>query len=214
MGLKTKGTRVTIEAMRGHSNLSRLDDEKPDNKETNTPLERDLLEARTVLVSGSIDDKLCASVVARLLILENRDPDAPVTVYINSPGGSADSGFAMYDMLRFIKCPIRTVVNGLCASAAVLVFLAADEGGRLTLPGSRFLLHQPSTMGHGTASDLRITSEQIVKLRESYNQIVADATGRPLEKVLDDVSRDFWLSASEALEYGLANKIIVRHAEL
>ena len=100
--------------------MSRLDDEKPDNKETNTPLERDLLEARTVLVSGSIDDKLCASVVARLLILENRDPDAPVTVYINSPGGSADSGFAMYDMLRFIKCPIRTVVNGLARSTAVL----------------------------------------------------------------------------------------------
>ncbi len=193
------------------------DDDQKENDEASKNgrpphLDQALLDARTLLVSGPVDDKLCAGVVARLLVLEDRDPEAPITVIINSPGGSADSGFAMYDMLRFVRCPIRTMVNGLCASAAVLVHLGGDAGSRTALPGSRFLLHQPSTAGQGSASDLRITAEQIVKLRSSYNQIVADATGRPLDEILEAVSRDFWLSAAEAKEYGLIDKILTSRA--
>jgi ATP-dependent Clp protease protease subunit len=149
-----------------------------------------------------------------LLILENRDPKASITVYINSPGGSADSGFAMYDMMRFVRCPVKTVVNGLCASAAVLVFLGGAEKQRVSLPYSRFLIHQPSTMGRGSASDLRITAEQIVRMRERYNRIVAEATGKAEDEILEASARDFWLSAGEALEFGLIDRIVTHHQDL
>ncbi|MCA8969395.1 MAG: ATP-dependent Clp protease proteolytic subunit, partial [Planctomycetes bacterium] len=108
----------------------------------------------------------------------------------------------------------RTIVNGLCASAGVLVFLGGDKDSRLTLPGSRFLLHQPSTAGRGTASDLHITAQQVVKLRERYNRIVSEATGRPEDEILEASKRDFWLSASEALEYGLVDRIVTSRTEL
>ncbi|HMQ23177.1 MAG TPA: ATP-dependent Clp protease proteolytic subunit [Planctomycetota bacterium] len=190
------------------------DKEEPKAPKSMAPLEQDLLEARTILVHGAVDDKLAAGLAARVLILEDRDAKAPITVYVNSPGGSADSGFAMYDILRFVRCPVRTIVNGLCASAGVLVFLGGDKGSRLTLPGSRFLLHQPSTAGRGTASDLHITAQQVVKLRERYNRIVAEATGRPDDEILEASKRDFWLSASEAKEYGLADRIVTTRDEL
>ena len=198
------------------------DDEDEDDEEDSagkkrerpSMLEQDLLEARTVIVHGPVDDKMCAAFTARLLVLEDRDPKAPITVYVNSPGGSADSGFAMYDMLRYVKSPVRTIVNGLCASAAVLIFLGARKGSRFSLPSSRFLLHQPSTMGRGTASDLRITAEQIVRLRERYNRIVSEATGKPAEQIHEAVQRDFWLSAPEANEYGLVDRIIENHAQI
>lgn len=177
-------------------------------------LERELLKARTILVNGPVDEKMAASISARLLVLESREKGAPITVFINSPGGSADSGFAIYDMLRFVGCPIRTVVNGLCASAAVLIFLAGDAGSRYTFPGSRFLLHQPSTVGQGSASDLSITAKEIVKMRERYNKIVSEATGRDSGAVLEDVSRDFWLSPEEAVEYKLADAILTKRSEL
>jgi ATP-dependent Clp protease protease subunit len=202
--------------------MPRFDDEDDDEDEKKdevkkpvpAPLEQDLLDARTILVHGPVDDKLAAALAARCLILEDRDPDAPITVYVNSPGGSADSGFAMYDILRFVSCPIRTIVNGLCASAGVLVYLGGDEGSRFTLPGSRFLLHQPSTQGRGTASDLHITATQVIKLRQRYNQIVAAATGKPEDEILEASKRDFWLDAEEALAYGLTDKILVKRSEL
>ncbi|HHI80682.1 MAG TPA: ATP-dependent Clp protease proteolytic subunit [Planctomycetes bacterium] len=197
----------------------RLEDEEEQEegkKGQDTPIliEKKLLESRTLIVSGPVTDKLCTSVVSRLLVLEEMDPEKEITVFINSPGGSADSGFAMYDMLKFIRCPIRTVVNGICASAAVLVFLAGNEGSRLTLPHSRFLIHQPSTGGRGTASDLHITAQQVLKLRDSYNKIISDATGRSMEDIVEDAARDFWLSAPEAIEYKLADRIIQFRAEL
>lgn len=197
----------------------RFDDDEDNDKDeakksVPAPLEQDLLEARTILVAGPVDDKLAAALAARVLILEARDADAPITVYVNSPGGAADSGFAMYDILRFVSCPVRTIVNGLCASAGVLVYLGGDEGSRFSLPGSRFLLHQPSTAGRGTASDLHITAQQVVKLRERYNRIVADATGKPEDEILEASKRDFWLSAPEALEYGLVDKILEKRGDL
>ena len=177
-------------------------------------LASELLDARTVVISGPVTDKMSASVTARLLVLENRDAEAPITVYVNSPGGSADSGFAIHDILRFISCPVRTIVNGLCASAGILIFLGGDKGSRFSMPGSRFLLHQPSTSGQGSASDLCITAEEIVKIRKRYNQLVCAATGKKPAKVLEDVSRDFWLSPQDALEYGLIDKILEKRSEL
>lgn len=175
---------------------------------------RELIRSRSILVSETITDRLARSVIAQCILLESRDTSKPVTVYINSPGGSADSGFAIYDILRFIKAPVRTVVCGLCASAAVTVFLAGPKGSRLSLPNGRFLLHQPSTMSRGDASDIEITAREIVRLRDRYNAIVAEATTKSLEQVAKDADRDFWLDANEAKEYGLVDRIVEHRGEL
>ncbi len=177
-------------------------------------LDRRLLEARTILVSGQVTPEMAMDIQAKILILENENPKEPVTVFINSPGGNADSGFAIYDILKFTECPIRTVVNGVCASAAVLIFLGAEKKNRFSLPHSRFLLHQPATGTQGDASDLAITAKEILKMRERYNQIVADASGQTPEKILADVNRDFWLNPTEAKEYGLVGKVISTRKEL
>lgn len=198
-----------------------LDDEDDDpSPATDKPggeggfFERRLAEARILQVVGPISDKLARYCSTRLLVMEQMNPEKPITVLINSPGGSADSGFAIYDMLRFVRAPVITVVNGLCASAAILVQLATDKKRRFSLPESRFLLHQPSTMGRGTASDLDITAREILKLRERYNRIVAETCSRDIDKITEDTRRDFWLNANEAKDYGLVSKVIVRRSDL
>jgi len=202
-----------------------LDDDDDDDDDDPTPangkasgdagfFERRLAEARVLQVVGPISDKLARYCATRLLVMEQMNPEKPITVMINSPGGSADSGFAIYDMLHFIKPPVHTVVNGLCASAAILVLLATDKKRRFSLPESRFLLHQPSTMGRGTASDLDITAREILKLRDRYNRIVAETCNQNPDKIVEDTRRDFWLNASQAREYGLVNKVITKSTEL
>jgi len=177
-------------------------------------LEKSLLEARTLLISGPVTDRMLRDATVRCLAMEQKDPKKPITVLINSPGGSADAGFAIYDLLRFVKPPILTVVNGLCASAGILIHLAADKKRRFCMPEARFMIHQPSTMGRGTASDLDITAKEILKLRDRYNKIIAEATGRNAEQVLEDARRDFWLDAGRALEYGLVAKVIRKRDDL
>ncbi|HEX6810926.1 MAG TPA: ATP-dependent Clp protease proteolytic subunit [Planctomycetota bacterium] len=178
------------------------------------PFEKALLEARTILVSGPVDDKMLRDATVRCLAMEQKDAKKPITVFINSPGGSADAGFAIYDLLRFIKPPIITVVNGLCASAGILIHLAADKKRRFCMSESRFMIHQPSTMGRGTASDLDITAKEILKLRDRYNRIIADTCGKTPEQVLEAARRDFWLDAGQALEYGLVHKVVKKRDEL
>jgi ATP-dependent Clp protease protease subunit len=177
-------------------------------------IEKHLLDARVVMCTGPVTDKMAREMTSRLLVHEAIDPNKPVTVFINSPGGSADSGFAIYDMLRFVSTPIRTVVNGLCASAGILIHLAGEQGQRFALPESRFMIHQPSTAGQGTASDLDITAKEVMKLRARYNRIIADACKRTPEQVIEDAHRDFWLNSQEALAYGLINAIVSKRAEL
>lgn len=198
---------------------SRLDDEDEERQEAprgrmGQYLERRLLEARTLILSGPVTDRMATDCITRLLVLEELDRDRPITLILNSPGGSADSGFAIYDSIRYVRPPVRTVVNGLCASAAILILLAADKGARFTLPGSRFLIHQPSTTGRGTASDLDITAREILKLRERYNRIISEATGQPMERVLEDAKRDFWLNAEESKKYGLVDRVVKERGEL
>ena len=173
-----------------------------------------VLKTRTVLVSEAISDELARKIYQQLLILESESREKPITVMINSPGGEADSGFGIYDMLRFVAAPVRTIVAGLCASAAILVFLAGEEKQRLSLPHSRFMMHQPSSQSFGQASDLAIASTEIIKLRERYNKIVAEATHQDIDRVRRDVDRDFWLTAGEAQEYGLVDRVIERRVEI
>ncbi len=201
--------------------LTEEEDEDEDYEEEESSREDDdekltdkVLKTRTVLVSEAITDDLARKVYQQLLVLESESPEKPITVIINSPGGEADSGFGIYDMLRFVRAPVRTIVAGLCASAAIMVFLAGDKNYRLTLPNSRFLLHQPSSQSFGQASDLKIASEEILKLRSRYNQIVAAVTGKDIDTINADADRDFWMGATEAVDYGLVDRLITNRAEV
>ena len=189
------------------------EEKKEEGKEV-TPLAERLIKSRSILLSKGVDDKMVESVSTQLLLMEAESTTDPITVYVNSPGGSADCGFAIYDLLRFVEAPIITVCSGICASAAILIYLAGDKGKRYSLPNSRFLLHQPSTRAQGTASDLQITAQEIVKLRERYNVIVSEEVSKPVAQVTSDSMRDFWLTAQEAVTYGLVNKVIEKKADL
>lgn len=193
----------------------RLEEDGEDESLHYSPtVDKQLLETRTLLIHGPVSDKLATHCASRVMIMEKKDPERPITVMINSPGGSADSGFAIYDLLRFVRPPVYTIVNGLCASAAILIQLATEKERRFGTPQSRFLIHQPSTSGFGTASDLDITAREVIKLRERYNKIISDTTGQDPERVLEDARRDFWLSPEEAVEYGLIQSVVVNHSEL
>ncbi len=202
-----------IERTSGLQDPTFQDGDEPEEK-TNSIFEKHLIDARILMCFGPVTDKMARDVTTRMLVMETADPNQPVTVYINSPGGSADSGFAIYDFLRFAAPPIRTVVNGLCASAGILIQLAGDDGQRFSLPETRFMIHQPSTAGQGSASDLDITAREVVKLRVRYNRIIADATGKSPEDVVADAHRDFWLNATEAKEYGLIDRVISNRSDL
>lgn len=173
-----------------------------------------MLDTRTLIVADEVSDQLYRRIATTMMLLERKDPKAPITVFVNSPGGSADSGFAIYDLFRFSPCPVITVANGVVASAAVLIFLGSPPGKRVSLPNARFLLHQPSTAARGQASDIDITAKEIVKLRRRYNEIVSEATGKDLDQVGKDSDRDFWLTAEESKDYGLVNRIVTSRSEL
>jgi ATP-dependent Clp protease protease subunit len=177
-------------------------------------IDRELLETRTIIISQAIDASVANQIYARLILLEKQDQKKPIIIIINSPGGSADSGFGIYDMLKFIKPPIITIIAGLCASAAIIIFLAGEKGKRFALPNARFLLHQPSTSAVGPAADLEITANQILKIRDQFNQIIADETGHNIKKITEDANRDFWLNAREAVEYKLVSHILMSRDEL
>jgi ATP-dependent Clp protease, protease subunit len=196
------------------------DDDEDDHEEVAKAVHEEpklvekFLKARTILISEPITSELAKRVYQSLILLESEDAEKPITLIVNSPGGEADTGFGIYDMIRFVRPQVRTLVAGLCASAAVMVFLAADKEQRYSLPNSRFLLHQPSSATFGQASDLEIASREILKLRDRYNEIVAHETGRTLEKITEDADRDFWMSAQDAAEYGLVSRVITHRAEL
>jgi len=169
-----------------------------------------LLKSRTILISSGIDEETVEDVIRNLVLMAQDSETEPITLYINSPGGAADCGFAIYDVLRFVKPPVTALVTGLCASAGVIIFLGATPDRRFALPNSRFMLHEPRFLSasYGQASDLAITAKELLKMKDRYNSIVAEATGKPLEKVSKDAQRDFWLSAEEAKDYGLVTKIV------
>jgi len=166
-----------------------------------------LLKSRTIVVTDEVSKKMAQSIITQLLLLEAENND-DIRMFINSPGGDADAGFAIYDLMRFVKPKIRAVCTGVVASAAVIILLGAKKEDRFSLPSSRILIHQPSTGIHGTASDIQIEAGEILKCREKINRLLSEETGQPLEKVESDTKRNFWMSAEEARNYGLVNTII------
>ena len=175
-----------------------------------------LLETRTIQLFGPVTSKLADRIIGQLLLLEAEDPKAPITVVQNSPGGSVNDGLGIYDTMRFVAPPVRIVCVGLTASIATITLLGADKKDRVSLPNTRFLIHQPLIPGSifGPASDLEITANEILKTRSKLNEMLAEATGKPLERVQVDTQRDYWMTAAEALEYGLISRIVTSHEEL
>ncbi len=171
------------------------------------------LQTRSIMLSGSIDKESAEKVIKQLLILENIS-DEPIKIFINSPGGDVDAGFAIFDMVRFIKNRVYMIGMGLIASAATLVLLAVDKEDRLALPNSSYLIHQPMSKMEGVATDIEIYATQLEKTRSRLNVIISEQTGQSLETVEKDTDRDYWLDAHQAIEYGLINKIIKNAAEL
>ena len=175
-----------------------------------------LLKSRTLFLTGEVNDKAAARVVAELLALEADDASKPITMFVNSPGGSVTAGFAIYDMMRFVRPPLRVVCNGLTASIATVILMGASKENRLALPNARLLIHQPllPMTVYGPASDLEITANEILKTRARINALLAAETGQPLARIEADTQRDFWLGAEEAQAYGLVHKVVATRAEL
>jgi ATP-dependent Clp protease protease subunit len=175
-----------------------------------------LLKSRTVLLSSEVSPETARRVIEQLLVLEAEDAGAPITLLLNSPGGEVHSGFAVFDVIRFLRAPVRVVCAGLTASIATVILLAVPKERRIALPHARLLIHQPLFHGavYGPASDLEITANEILKTKDLINRLIADETGRTAEQVARDTERDFWLSATEALDYGLVGRVVTTRDEL
>ncbi|MDR0764798.1 MAG: ATP-dependent Clp endopeptidase proteolytic subunit ClpP [Synergistaceae bacterium] len=167
-----------------------------------------LLKDRIIFIGSEIEDAMANLVIAQLLFLESEDPEKDVFLYINSPGGSVSAGLAIYDTMRYIKCPVSTMCTGLAASMAAVLLTGGDNGKRVSLPNARILIHQPSGGSRGQASDIKIQADEILKTRKVINGILAHHTGQPVDRIERDTDRDFYMSAEEAVEYGLVDKVI------
>ncbi|MBP5465918.1 MAG: ATP-dependent Clp protease proteolytic subunit [Treponema sp.] len=199
-------------------NYIRLDeeddeDDKKKGKEGPDPLAEKFLKTRQILLSGEINEENAEKVIRQLFILE-ADSDKPIYIFIDSPGGDVDAGFAIFDAIRFVNAPVYTVGMGLIASAAALILLASPKERRLGLPHSHYLIHQPSSGMKGVATDIKIHAMEIAKTKAKINEIIAEETGTPLDKVTKDTDRDYWLTADESVSYGLISKVITRRDEL
>ncbi|MBO5100515.1 MAG: ATP-dependent Clp protease proteolytic subunit [Treponema sp.] len=189
-------------------------EEETENKKPNTdPLMEKFLKTRQIIVSGEVNAELVERIVKQLLILE-AESDKPIYLYIDSPGGSVDDGFGLYDVIRFIKAPVYTIGMGLIASMGVTLFLSVPKERRFSLPNSHFLIHQPLGGSKGVATDIEITANEISKTREYLTNLIAEATGKDFETVKKDTERDYWLTAQEAVDYGIVGKIITNRSEL
>ena len=166
-----------------------------------------LLEDRIIFLSGEITDETANSVVAQLIFLEGKDPEKDISLYINSPGGSVSAGLAIYDTMNFIKCDVTTICVGLAASMGAFLLSSGAKGKRFALPNSEIMIHQPLGGARGQASDIEIQANHIKRIKEKINQILSENSGQPLEKVQKDTDRDNYMTAEQALEYGLIDKI-------
>ena len=169
--------------------------------------------SRFVLVFGEIDDKVAQATCRRLIAL-SEESDAPITVMISSPGGHVESGDAIHDMIRFVRAPVTTLGTGWVASAGAHIFLAPPAARRVCLPNTRFLIHPPAGGAGGQATDIAIQAKEILRTRERIAKVIARQTGKPLAQVTTDMERDFWMSADEAVSYGIVSRVIERQQDL
>lgn len=194
------------------------DDEQPESSALNTTplasvralMQRRFLEQRKVFLWGEVTAKSAEELVEKFLYLEATDPGKPITFYIDTPGGAITSGMAVYDTMKLIKSPITVVVTGMAASMGSILLCAAPKGSRFIFPHARVLIHQPLITGRmvAPAVDINIQAKEMERLRDELNRILAQASGQPLEKIVHDTDRDFYMTAPEAIEYGLADRVV------
>ena len=186
-----------------------------DPEEKNQSLSKQLLETRTIVISDSVNNELADKVIKQALVLEKLEANGEIRVFINSPGGDVYSGYAIYDILRFVSCPIATLVMGLAASMGSILSQVGDSGRRFALPNARIMIHQPLLQhAEGQTTDLEIHTRQILKLKQETARLYSSKTGKDLRKILKDMDRDFWMTAEESLKYGLIDRIVANRADL
>ena len=185
--------------------------EKPEKGQDG--LSSKMLKTRTILISGGIRKPLAERTIRQLLLMEAMN-DEPIKIFIDSPGGDADAGYAIFDMIRFIKPPVWTIGMGLVASAAAIIQLAAPRERRVGLPNSHYLIHQPLSGIRGVATDIEIHAKELEKLRGKINVLIAEETGNPFAQVEKDTDRDYWMDGNEAVSYGLISKVVTRRDEI
>ena len=186
---------------------------KPDMPMTSGPVQNALFKSRTVLVFGEVDMRMAERVTAQLTALAAEN-DEPIRVFINSPGGHVESGDTIHDMIRFCGPMVKVIGTGWVASAGASIFLGAEKKNRLCLPNTRFMLHQPAGSSRGQASDIQIDAQEILKMRDRVNRMIAEETGQTVERINQDTRRNFWMNAQEAIDYGLVSKIIKNTSEV
>lgn len=187
--------------------------EKVKSPKAEEPLAERFLKTRTILLTGEVDKDLAEKTIRQLLLLESISED-PITLLIDSPGGDVYAGFSIFDMIRFVKSPVRIVGMGLVASAAALILLAVPRARRFGLPNSSYLIHQPLSGIQGVATDIEIHARELDKAKRHLNELIAEATGQSFERVSQDTDRDYWMNASEAKEYGLIERIVQSRTDL
>ncbi|MBP7652282.1 ATP-dependent Clp protease proteolytic subunit [Candidatus Dependentiae bacterium] len=184
------------------------------NKEEKRKSNEVLKKTRTVLICGEINQKLAGKVVSDLIFLQSLSETEPIKIIINSQGGHVESGDTIHDMIKFVKPKVVMIGTGWVASAGITIYLGAEKKFRYSLPNTRYLIHQPSGGMRGQASDIEIETQEIIKMRKRLNKLISSATGQPYEKIEKDSDRNFWLSAEEAKEYGIVDKIITNISEI
>lgn len=172
-----------------------------------------LLEDRIIFVGGEINTDVANSVIAQLLYLESKDNSKDIFLYINSPGGVVDAGLAIYDTMNYISCDVSTICVGLCASMGAVLLAGGKKGKRFALKNSKIMIHQPLGGVQGQASDIKIVADQILKTKQTINEILANATGKSIKKIEEDTNRDYYLTSDEALDYGLIDKVLIKNKE-
>lgn len=200
-------------------NLPRLDEEQEDDENgkddgIGKKMMEFFLDSRSIMIFEQIEPKVTKKVLSQLMFLNHKDSSKEIKIFINSPGGVADDGLAIYDLIKAIEAPVKNIVCGLAASAASIILLAADKKNRYALPNSRIMIHQPLGGVRGSVQDIQISAEQIRRLRKHLDTIIADETGQPFEKVAEDTNRDRWFLPAEAKEYGMISHIVKNLKEI
>lgn len=186
---------------------------KEESKDFSSILTEKSLKSRTIFISGEINQELAEKVCTKLLILEELS-DEPIKIFINSQGGHVESADTIHDVIKFIKPKVIMIGTGWVASAGITIYLAAEKENRYSLPNTRYMIHQPLGGFNGPANDIGIEAKEILRVRTRINNLISEATNQPIEKVNKDTDRNYWLTSTEALEYGLVNKIISKHSDL
>lgn len=186
---------------------------KEESKNFSSILTEKSLKSRTLFISGEINQELAEKVCTKLLILEELS-DEPIKIFINSQGGHVESADTIHDVIKFIKPKVIMIGTGWVASAGITIYLAAEKENRYSLPNTRYMIHQPLGGFNGPATDIGIEAKEILRVRTRINNLISEATNQPIEKVNKDTERNYWLTSTEALEYGLVNKIISKHSDL